>query len=293
MTGLEITPVGYAMGAKVHGLDLSEPLTDEHLDAIVDACKHHLMLCFPDQNLSREQIVGIGSRLGEVDDNSNMRHRDPKSPNLMMLTNKPVVEGKKEGFRNGDQWHTDLSFRVDPTSYTLLFAQEMPDVGGNTMFANQYMSYDNLSQTFKDIVDDLFGIHLQTKKAASMVVEQYPTVVHPLAPVHPESKQRALFLGQHVRGILGMTPEESQPILDFLSMHATRPEFSYRHAWNKGDFVMWDNRCTLHLAVRDYQLGAGAQPRHILKCSVKGDAVGRRYTDVTGSRYELEVEEQG
>src|SRR6185312_14328739 len=136
--------------------------------------------CFPQQKVSRENTVSVASRFGEVDDNSTVKHRDPENAHVTMLSSKPF-EGKPwESFKNGDNWHSDRSFRPDPTAYTFLYGMEMPDVGGNTMFANQYMSYEALSPKLRDFVDGLDTVHLQTRKASAMMVEQFSAVIHPL-----------------------------------------------------------------------------------------------------------------
>jgi taurine dioxygenase len=292
MSDVEIRPVGYALGAQVTGIDLSEPLSDAAFEIIHQAVLAHHLLCFPGQQMSRENIIEFGARFGVVDDNSTVKHRDPENPHVTMLTSKPF-EGKPwEGFKNGENWHTDRSFWTNPTSYTMLYAVEMPDVGGNTLFANQCASYESLSPKLREFVDTLQAIHLQTRKASAMMARQFPAVVHPLARPHPETGRRALYLGEHVRGFLGMTEEESRPLLDFLTAHATRPEFCYRHAWQVGDFVIWDNRCLMHVAVKDYDMRPGAQPRHLLKCSIQGETTGTEYEALTGHVYPLELIER-
>jgi taurine dioxygenase len=292
MSELRIDRMAHALGAKVTGVDLREPLDDATFKSIKSASLEHLLLCFPKQNLTREQMIAFAARFGVVDDNSSVKHRDPKNPYVTMISSKPF-EGKPwEGFKNGENWHTDRSFKVGPTSYTLLHAQELPPVGGNTLFANQYMSYNGLSPKLRAFVDDLSAIHLQQRKAAAMMAVQFPAVIHPLARPHPETKRRALYLGEHVRGFVDMTEDESRPFLDFLSAHAIREEYCYRHVWNVRDLVMWDNRCLMHVAVKDYDMKPGAPPRHLWKVSIQGEVTGRLYEDVVGRRYDLEIAER-
>jgi taurine dioxygenase len=277
----------------VTGIDLSRPLSAADQATIKKAVDTHLMLCFPGQVLTRDQIVDFGARFGTVDDNATVKHRDPENPLVTMLSSKPFDGKPWETFKNGDHWHSDRSFRPDPTSYTLLYGVEMPEVGGNTMFANQYMSYEALSPKWRELADTLETVHLQTRKASAMMVQQFPAMVHPLVRTHPDTGRKALYLGEHARTFLGMTEEESKPLLDYLGHHATRPEFCYRHAWTVGDFVMWDNRVTMHIAIRDYDHSTSAQPRHLLKCSVQGEVIGRPYEQVTGHRFALEIAERG
>ncbi|NKQ56105.1 TauD/TfdA family dioxygenase [Amycolatopsis sp. K13G38] len=292
MSDIKIRPVGYALGAELSGIDLSRPLSTADFETIKRALQQHLMLCFPGQQLSRDNIVDFASRFGPVDDNSTVKHRDPENPRVTMLSSKPFAGKPWDTFKNGDHWHSDRSFRPDPTAYTLLYAVEMPDVGGNTMFANQYMSYETISPKLQAFLEQLETVHLQTRKASAMMAKQFPAVVHPLIRVHPDTGRKALYLGEHARGFVGMTEEESQPLLDYLTAHATRPEFVYRHAWHVNDFVMWDNRCLMHIAVRDYDMSPGGPARHLLKCSVQGESIGRWYETVTGHKYDLEIAER-
>lgn len=292
MSDVKVKPIAYALGAEITGVDLGRPLSEADLGAIKSAVQRYLMVCFPGQHLSQDNIVDFASRFGKVDDNSTVKHRDPTNPYVTMLTSKAFKGKPWDTFKNGDSWHSDRSFRPDPTAYTLLYAVEMPEVGGNTMFANQYMSYEALSPTFRAFVDGLQTVHLQTLKAAAMMAQQFPAIVHPLARVHPETGKKALYLGEHARTFLGMTEEESRPILDYLTLLATRPEFSYRHAWHRNDFVMWDNRCLMHIAIRDLDTTVGGATRHLLKCSVQGEAIGRTYEEITGHKYALEIAER-
>ena len=292
MSNIKVRRVGYALGAEITGVDLTKPIDDATFKEIKAAALEHLLLCFPKQNISREQMYDFASRFGTVDDNASVKHRDPENPYVTMLSSKPFAGKPWEGFKNGENWHTDRSFKVAPTAYTLLSARELPDVGGNTLFANQYLSYDALTPTMRGFVDSLSAIHLQQRKASAMMAQQFPAVIHPLAPAHPETKKRALYLGEHVRSFVGMTEDESRPILDFLSTHSIRPEFCYRHVWNVHDFVMWDNRCLMHMAVKDYDMRPGAQARHLWKSSVVAAVSGQLYEDVIGRRYDVEVAER-
>jgi taurine dioxygenase len=291
LSDLEFEPIAYPLGARITGVDLSKDISAEVLAELRAALANNLMVCFPDQRLSREDIVTLASRFGQVDDNATVKHRDPENPYVTMLTSKPFSGKPWETFKNGDNWHSDRSYRIDPTSFTLLYAREMPAVGGNTMFANQYLSYEALSDKLRAFVDDCDVIHLQNLKASKIMVNAAPAVIQPLARVHPETSKRSLYLGYHARAILGMTEEESRPILDYLTAHATRPEFTYRHKWAVNELVMWDNRCTMHVALRDYDLSAVGQSRHLWKCSVRGEVSGKLYTDVFGARYEQESAE--
>lgn len=276
-TGFQIRRLGYALGAEVTGLDLAGKLTDAQYGLIEAAVLEHQMLCFRDQHLDDSQIVAFSQHFGTPIDNSYVKHVHPTNPLIQMLTNKPYEGKPSEDYKNGDYWHTDRSYEPNPTSYTFLYAAEMPDVGGNTMYSNQYMSYEALSPALQQFVNELSTIQVESR-TVSTVVDQHPPAVQPLVRIHPDTGRRSLYLGGNAVSILGLTVEESQPLLNYLMSHSTRPEFTYRHAWRPHDFIMWDNRCTMHIGVSDYDKRTGAPPRHLLKCSLYGETVGRLHS---------------
>jgi taurine dioxygenase len=163
---------------------------------------------------------------------------------------------------------------------SLLRCVELPDVGGDTMFANMYMAYDSLSDGMKKMLAGLDGIHARQRKftdispeRAEFLKRQKP-VAQPAVRVHPETGRKALYVGDKVKQFVGLTPEESRPLLDFLSSHSARPQFVYRHQWRQDDLVLWDNRCTMHLAVGDFD---ETKIRHMERTTVKGTPSGYLY----------------
>jgi taurine dioxygenase len=191
--------------------------------------------------------------------------------------------GKPKGaIRAGQYWHSDCSYTERPTMASLLHAREVPSHGGDTQFASLLAAYEALSAPMRALLDGLSAVHDYT-----LAYETYfsrfddrpplsdeqrarvPPVVHPLVRVHPQSGRRALFLSPgFTRRIVELAPEESDALLGFLRTHVTRAEFVYRHRWQAGDLVMWDNRATLHCAVADYDMD---EPRHMHRTSVAGD----------------------
>jgi taurine dioxygenase len=151
-------------------------------------------------------------------------------------------------------------------------------VGGDTMFANMVLAYDQLSDGMKRIVEGLDGIHTGSRKIVDLTPERAaeskrlnPPVAQPVVRVHPETGRKALYIGEKVRCFAGMTEAESLPIIEFLCRHAFRPQFVYRHAWQAGDVLMWDNRSTAHQALGDYEDG---EPRHLERTTIKGTPSG-------------------
>ncbi|KZY44518.1 hypothetical protein A3731_33600 [Roseovarius sp. HI0049] len=160
----------------------------------------------------------------------------------------------------------------------MLRCEVVPEVGGDTMFTNMYLAYETLSDTYKDIIEDLWGVQDMTVARHSQgrdlteVRKANPPVAQPVVRVHPETGRKALFVSEMTTtGIVGMSQEESQPILDFLFRHSVRPEFTYRHRWSPQDMIAWDNRCTMHLALDDYDLSL---PRRLYRTTLLGDQSG-------------------
>ena len=267
--------LGYALVGDNSGTDLRHEPTEGTMRAIEAALYENLVLCFPAQDLTREQFVAFARRFGQPDDNKSVALRDPENAFVTVLTTKPF-EGKPwDGYKNGENWHSDRSYRVDPTTLTLLLAQELPDAGGaSTMFANQYLAYETLLPAMQRVVEELSTVQLQNEAAAAVVVDRSPPVIHPLVSLHPATGRKALYLSEHIRRFDGMTEEESRPLLDFLFHHATRYEFCYRHAWRVHDLVVWDNRCLMHVALRDYDMTPAGPPRHLWRCSLRGTVTG-------------------
>jgi taurine dioxygenase len=174
-----------------------------------------------------------------------------------------------------------MSFTTAPSLGSLLKCYAVPEVGGDTLFANMYLAYDALSAGMKKLIDGLHGIHLSgTRKLANSTTgvvraeEQKrinPPVAQPVVRAHPETGRKALYIGEKVRRFDGMTEEESAPLIDYLVRHATRPEFVYRHQWRKHDILAWDNRCVMHQALGDFD---ETQLRHMERTTVLGTPSG-------------------
>ena len=174
-----------------------------------------------------------------------------------------------------------MSFTTRPALGSLLRSFAVPEVGGDTLFANMYLAYETLSDGMKKLIADLHAIHLSgTRKVANTATgilraeEQRrinPPVAQPVVRVHPETGRKALYLGEKVKRFEGMTEEESRPLIDYLNRHATRPEFVYRHQWRAHDILAWDNRCTMHQALGDFD---ETQLRHLERTTVLGTPSG-------------------
>jgi alpha-ketoglutarate-dependent taurine dioxygenase len=280
MSSIDVQPVGYALGAKVSGVDLSRPLDPGTVQQIKEAWTRHLVLVFPGQRLDPESLIAFTRHFGELDNyESQPFNRLPGYDEVMLLSNKPVDGKLPAGAYNGQNWHTDLSYTLRPAKATMVYCIEKPTVGGDTMFANMYAAYEALSPKMRRFLDDLEGVNdvsLISARRDPAIMEAFkrlnPPVIHPAVRVHPESGKRALYVNDRVRTFVGMSDAESKPIIRFLCEHSVQPRFVYRHRWEVSDLVLWDNRCLTHLAVGDYDPG---EVRHMIRTSTMGDHYGR------------------
>jgi taurine dioxygenase len=253
-----------ACGAEVVGLDLRRP-TEADLATVARALADHGVLFFRDQELSPEQQLELTRRFGTVLRVPYIKHLD-EYPDIIAVL-KEADEQQISTF--GGTWHSDFSFLPRPPSFTLLYALDIPDVGGDTLWASQYAAYDALSPGLKHWLDELRAIHTgwphgtngpRADAAVSRsvgMVRNDPSadreVVHPLVRVHPVTGRKALFANPvYTQHFHEMTTEESRPLLQYLFDHATKAEFTCRLRWSPGTLAIWDNRCLLHLAINDY-----------------------------------------
>jgi taurine dioxygenase len=279
---LKLRKLSHALGAEVCDVDVSK-ISEGFFGEIYKAFLDHGILLFRNQDITREQHIEFSRRFGELDRHDALpRDRHPDYPELLLVTNEPKPDGSPSDSRyTGRQWHSDMSFTQVPSLGSLLKSWVVPEVGGDTVFANMHMAYETLSEGMKSMIADLHGIQLAgTRKINSeqsgvpRAEEQKrlnPPIAQPVVRVHPETGRKALYLGDKVKRFDGMTEAESKPLIDYLNKHATRFEFIYRHQWRANDIVAWDNRCTMHLALGDFD---ETQRRHMERTTVLGTPSG-------------------
>jgi taurine dioxygenase len=275
--------LSHALGAEVGGVDITQPMSEVEFGEIYRAFLDNGILLLRGQNCRREDHIEFSRRFGELDKHDALpRDRNKDYHEILMVTNVPNADGSPgEGRYTGRQWHSDMSFTSHPSLGSLLRAVKIPDVGGDTQFANMYAAYEALSDGMKKLIADLHGIHMSgtrkvddAKLGAKRVDEQVrisPPIAQPVVRVHPETGRKALYLGEKVKRFDGMTEEESKPLIEYLNRHATKPEFVYRHQWRQGDILIWDNRCTMHQALGDFD---ESQLRHMERTTVMGTPSG-------------------
>jgi len=260
-----VEPIAGALGAEVRGVDLSEPLRNSVAAELRRAFVEHCVLFFRDQHLTPEQHLAASRLFGPIVRMPYVKHMD-EYPDIIAVL-KEADERNISTF--GNAWHSDFSFLEEPPMGSLLYAREVPSHGGDTIWASMYAAYDALSDGMKRMLDPLRAMHsgrpygtggvpkdLRVSRSIKMErdnPEADREVAQPVVRVHPESGRKALYVNQiYTTQFENMTKDESRPLLDFLYQHCTRPEFTCRFRWEVGSLAIWDNRCTLHYAVNDY-----------------------------------------
>ena len=272
---LDVRPISGVHGAEVAGVDLSTDLDDEVIGAIRRAFVEHHVLVFRDQDLSPERQLAFGRRFGELDTHPFVEGSD-EHPELL-----DVVTTPHDRINFGGGWHTDVTFLDEPDLGSILYAVELPDAGGDTLFADQQAAYDALSPTMRSMVDPLVAVHTAgpqyaegglSTQSAEMRTKNADlaarTVEHPVVRTHPESGRKGLYVnGGFTTRIRGLAKAESDALLGFLLRHATAERFTCRVRWEPGTLTMWDNRSVQHYALHDY----AGQRRHMRRITIKGD----------------------
>lgn len=250
VAGVTVRKLTGSTGAEISGVDLGD-LDADTFATVRDALLEHGVVVFHDQDLTPEAHKAFGERFGPL-------HTHPAAPGvdghpeILLLQN----YGKQRSIT--EVWHSDVTCEARPPAISILHARQLPDHGGDTMWANQYLAYDRLSDGMKRMLEGLRAVH------EAFNLES----VHPVVRTHPESGRKALFVNAgFTRRFEDMTVEESRPLLDLLIRHATTPDLVYRHRWSPGDVCMWDNRGVMHFAVHDYD----DQPRTMHRVTVQGD----------------------
>jgi len=278
---IDVKPIAGALGAEVSGPDLSKPLDDDVFAEIRRAWLENNVIFFRDQDMTSDQYLAFAKRWGGI-------HLHPYMQGLPDHPEIFEIEKKEGDVRNfGNRWHTDQMFTAQPAMATMLYAKELPPVGGDTQFANLYLAYDALSDGMKEMLGRMKSVNngdnkrrygglsraerykaqgssMQTKVKDPGDIQTISE--HPLIRTHPETGRKALYIGSHTEKFAGMTHEESEPLLNFLMEHSHRPEFTCRFSWEVGSVAFWDNRCSQHYAINDYSGG-----RRMHRITIQGD----------------------
>ena len=264
---IEVRPLGGALGAEIDGVDLAQPLEADILAEIRQALWDHLVIFFRDQTITPGQHKAFGAHFGPFHVHPFVSGTLPNHPEIIVVHKTP-----QDQLNFGGAWHSDVTFEERPPLGSILYAKEVPEYGGDTLFANMYLAYEMLSDGMKTLLDGLCAVHsarpiygeegayasqdYRTGMQGTGVVTANAanqTVVHPVVRTHPETGRKALFVNRaFTTHFQGMTERESTPLLEFLCQHAVTEDFTCRFRWRPGSIAFWDNRCTQHYALNDY-----------------------------------------
>ena len=251
---LEITRLSGSLGAEVRGLDLTRATADDAA-TLEGLLMEHLVLFFPNQALSPDEHIAFGSLFGKLEGHPNLA-LDAERPEFFEL----AAYGGAGAV--ADEWHSDLTCEANPSTYAILHMKKSPDIGGDTMWANMYKAYDALSQPLKDLCEGLTALH-----DAGPHGTPERKAIHPVLRVHPVTGRKSLFVNHHfTRRIVEMSHDESEALLRLLTTHATSPRNTVRYHWTSGTIAMWDNRCTQHNVLNDFE-----GERIIQRVTIMGD----------------------
>ena len=271
---LNIKPLSDVLGAEITGVDLSKPLDEATKKAIHQAFLDYKVLCFRGQKLAQDEQVAFSELFGTLERHAISNRNNASNP-LVHIVNNLGPDGKPSGVVKSTMWHSDKSFRPEPSMATILHAVTLPPDGGDTCFADMSAAYEALSDETKAELDGVKVVHSWelsreniNKKLTPEEIADAPPQSHPLVRVHPETGRKALFMGMHASHLDGQPIEESRRRIIELEEHATADRFVYRHNWRQGDVLMWDNRCLLHRA--DPNFDAAHYPRVLRRTCLRG-----------------------
>ncbi len=257
---LGIRPLNPTIGAVISGVDLGEEPAAGVIDDLRAALLAHKVLFFEDQTLTPREQRDFAARFGELHTHPLYPGEDT-APEIMLLDNHPGNP------TDNDNWHTDVTFLERPAMGAMLYAQQVPEAGGDTLWSSMTAAYKALSQPMRSFVEGLSAVHDFTfafppeglagsnagRERYEAARAENPPVIHPVVRSHPETGEPGLFVNSvFTSRIKGLRREESRVLLDFLNRHIQKPEFCVRWSWRPGAMAFWDNRCTQHYAVNDY-----------------------------------------
>jgi len=250
---LEVLRLSGSLGAELRGVSLAKPSADD-IEAIRALLLEHLVLFFPDQELTPKDHVLFGRHFGKLEGHPNLKNPFSEQSEIFELA----------ASRGGvaDEWHSDITFQEQPSVMAILNMVKCPEVGGDTMWANMYKAYEELSAPLRELCDGLTALHDATPHGKPEL-----TAIHPVVRRHPETQRRSLFVNEHfTRRIVELSHPESEMLLGYLTRWVSSPRFTVRYRWQQGTVAMWDNRCTQHFVLNDFD-----QERIIQRVTVMGD----------------------
>jgi taurine dioxygenase len=268
---IDVKPLSPVIGAEISGVDLSQPLGNQTFQEIHDALMEHLVVFFRDQELTLDQHKAFGRHFGEL-------HVHPAAPGPEGHPEVINVHADADSkWVVGETWHSDVTCDDEPPMGSILQIHEVPDAGGDTMFANMYRAYEALSEPVRKMLDGLNAVHDSEHTLSVRYGDKgrfrdpearYPSAVHPVVRTHPVTGRKALYVNtSYTTRIEGLSKRESDALLEMLLLHIANPEFQCRFRWRPKSIAFWDNRAAQHRALWDYY----PQTRSGYRVTIAGD----------------------
>ena len=269
----QINPLSKKFGVEVTGLQLSQSPDVETIKTVYQAFVENAVIVFRKQKLEPDEFVRVAKAFGQPLEQLLTRNQVPGYPVVNTVSNQEKTDNGKPDLL-GQTWHTDHSFWPTPPKATMLHAITLPGKGGDTCFANMHLAYDGLSESLRARISGLKAVHAyresrkppleeeRNRKTKSDVAEN-PTevatapdgMVHPVERTHPDTGRKAIYINPlRIKRFLGLAPVASANLVKELSAHSTKKEYVYRHRWQEGDLIMWDNRSVMHMVDVDYDI---------------------------------------
>lgn len=251
----QINRLAGALGAEILGPNLSHP-SAEDMEQIKSLLLAHKVLFFPKQSISLDEHVALGEQFGRIESHPNLKNAFTDHPAIFELA------ATKGGI--ADEWHTDITFEAQPSIMSVLHMVKCPEVGGDTMWCSLEQAYDELSPAMQSLCESLTALHdaLPHNRPDKMAI-------HPVVRVHPETGKKSLYVNEHfTRRLVEVNATESEALLNYLTSWVKNPRFTVRYHWTQGTIAMWDNRCTQHFVLNDFE-----GERIIQRVTIMGDEV--------------------
>ena len=251
----KVRKLGVALGAEITGGSLAKAGAQE-IDLIKGWLAEHHVIFFPGQAITVEEHVELGKNFGELEDHPNLKNPFTQHPYIFELA---ATQGGV-----ADEWHTDITFQEEPSIMSILHMVKCPEIGGDTMWTNLYQAYEEMSVPLQTLCEGITALHdaLPHSRPDKMAI-------HPVVRIHPETGRKLLYVNEHfTRRIVEMSAGESEVLLKYLTEWVKNPRFTVRYQWTPGTIAMWDNRCTQHFVVNDFE-----GERVIQRVTVMGDQV--------------------
>ena len=269
--GLQVDRVTSSIGARVRGIDLASGVTDAQAEELKLALLEHLVVFLPNATNDEDEHMQLSRIFGEP-----IPHPVNKAiTGEASLTARVRSDSYREG--GNSSFHTDYSFCVETPDVSVLRAITMSSRGGDTIWANMYQAYETLSDDMKAYIERLDGYHAQSERFTELMIQwygeeagrkgakQFAGATHPVVIKHPETNKKALFVNPgYTKSIVGLPPNESRSLLDFLFQHIHNPRFHCRYRWAVGDIAIWDERATVHMGEGMY----GSEERELLRITM-------------------------